>query len=90
MGFRALDPDVILWGGERLWRDGEPLGYTTSAAYGHAVGGAVALGYARHPGGVSADWLAAGDHAVEVNGERHPIEARLGAFHDPQRKRVLA
>ena len=90
VAFRAEDPDVILWGGERLWRDGLPLGYTTSAAYGHAVGGAVALGYARNGDGVSADWLAAGDYAVEVNGERHPVEARFGAFHDPERKRVLA
>ena len=81
---------VILWGGERLWRDDEPLGYTTSAAYGHAVGGAVALGYARCADGVTADWLAAGSYAVEVNGERHAVRAQLQPFYDPDRKRVLA
>ncbi|MGI9117020.1 MAG: GcvT family protein [Gaiellales bacterium] len=90
VAFMATEPGVILWGGERLWRDGEPLGYTTSAAYGHAVGGAVALGYARNPDGVSAAWLAAGTYAVEANGRRYPVEARLGAFYDPDRSRVLA
>ena len=90
VAFAATDPDVILWGGERLWRDDEPLGYTTSAAYGHAVGGAVALGYARCADGVTADWLAAGSYAVEVNGERHAVRAQLQPFYDPDRKRVLA
>ena len=90
VGFRVLDPEVTLWGGERLWRDNEPLGYTTSAAYGHAVGGAVALGYAKHPEGVSADWLQAGTYAVEVNGQRHAIEASLRPFYDPDRSRVLS
>lgn len=90
VAFMATDPGVILWGGERLWRDGEPLGYTTSAGYGHAVGGAVALGYAKHADGVSADWLRAGAYAVEVNGERHAVEAQLRPFYDPDRLRVLA
>jgi 4-methylaminobutanoate oxidase (formaldehyde-forming) len=90
VAFRALDPEVTLWGGERLWRDGAPLGYTTSAAYGHAVGGAVALGYAKNPEGVSADWLKAGSYAVEVNGQRHAVEASLKPFYDPDRSRVLS
>jgi 4-methylaminobutanoate oxidase (formaldehyde-forming) len=90
VGFRALDPELTLWGGERLWRDDQPLGYTTSAAYGHAVGGAVALGYARNPEGVSADWLQAGTYAVEVNGDRFAVEASLKPFYDPDRSRVLS
>ena len=90
VAFQATDPGVILWGGERLWRDNEPLGYTTSAAYGHAVGGAVALGYAKHPDGVSADWLQAGSYAVEVNGQRHAVEASLKPFYNPDRSRVLS
>ncbi len=90
VAFAATDPGVILWGGERLWRDGEPLGYTTSAAYGHAVGGAVALGYAKNAEGVSADWLQAGAYAVEVNGHRHAVEAQFKPFYDPDRSRVLS
>ena len=90
VAFAATEPGVILWGGERLWRDGEPLGYTTSAAYGHSVGGAVALGYARNPEGVSAGWLEAGSYAVEVNGRRFALEASLKAFYNPDRSRVLS
>lgn len=90
VGFRALDPELTLWGGERLWRDDKPLGYTTSAAYGHAIGGAVALGYAKNPEGVSADWLQAGTYAVEVNGQRFAVEASLKPFYDPDRSRVLS
>ncbi len=89
VGFRALDPEVMLWGGERLRRDGAALGYTTSAGYGHAVGGAVALGYARNAAGVSADWVAEGSYTVEVNGQEHPVEASLRPFYDPDRSRVL-
>ena len=40
--------------------------------------------------GVTADWLAAGSYAVEVNGERHAVRAQLQPFYDPDRKRVLA
>ncbi len=89
VGFRALNPELTLWGGERLRRDGAPLGYTTSAGYGHAVGGAVALGYAKHAAGVSADWVAGGSYTVEVNGQEHPAEASLRPFYDPDRSRVL-
>jgi 4-methylaminobutanoate oxidase (formaldehyde-forming) len=85
----ATEPSVTLWGGERLWRNDEPLGYTTSAAYGHAVGGAVALGYARNPEGVSAAWINDGSYAVEVNGQRFAVEASLKPFYDPNRSRVL-
>ncbi len=89
VGFRALDPELMLWGGERLRRDGAPLGYTTSAGYGHAVGGAVTLGYAKHAAGVSADWVAEGSYTVEVNGQEHPVGASLRPFYDPDRSRVL-
>ncbi len=88
--YRARDPELVLWGGERVRRDGAPVGYTTSGAYGHAVGGAVALGYARHADGVSADWVASGRFTVEVNGEQHPVDAALRPFYDPDRTRILA
>src|SRR5262249_54857571 len=41
--FVVEDPEPVLWGAERIFRDGECVGYTTSASYGHTVGGAVAL-----------------------------------------------
>ncbi len=47
LSFVATSPDTpIAHGGELILRDGEPAGEVTSAAYGHTVGGIVALGYA--------------------------------------------
>src|SRR5437870_2832130 len=39
------NPEPMLWGGELIYRDSEPVGYTTSGSYGHTVGGAIATGY---------------------------------------------
>ncbi len=43
------DPDVMLWGGELLLRDGEPAGQLTSGAFGATLGSAVGLAYLRDP-----------------------------------------
>ena len=48
----------MLWGGELLLRDGAPVGQVTSAAWGETVGSCVGLGYLRHDGPVTSDWLA--------------------------------
>ena len=45
LSFVATSPDTpIAHGGELILRDGAPAGEVTSAAYGHTVGGIVALG----------------------------------------------
>ena len=49
--FILADPEPMLWGGEPIYRDSEPVGYTTSGSYGHTVGGAIAMGYVNNPGG---------------------------------------
>src|SRR3954466_12523653 len=61
LSFTALSPDTpIAHGGELILHNGEPAGEVTSAAYGHTVGGIVALGYVA-TGGAPVDdaWLAA-------------------------------
>src|SRR5690606_20347707 len=44
--FLLTDPEPIMYHNEAIFRDGVQVGTTTSAAYGHHLGGAVALGYA--------------------------------------------
>ncbi|GAB7535283.1 GcvT family protein [Burkholderia sp. 3C] len=45
LALRVADrPDVTLWGGEGILRDGHPVGTLSSAAFGHTLGAAVALG----------------------------------------------
>ncbi|WP_235547368.1 MULTISPECIES: GcvT family protein [unclassified Nocardioides] len=72
-------PDPMLWGGELLLRDGTPIGQVTSAAWGETVGACVALGYLRHDGPVTSDWLASGSFEVDVAGERYAVRASLKA-----------
>jgi 4-methylaminobutanoate oxidase (formaldehyde-forming) len=73
------DPDAMLWGGELVVRDGEPVGQVTSAAYGATVGASVGLAYVRRDQAVSSAWLAEGGFEVDVAGERIPVTATLKA-----------
>ena len=41
------DPAVMLWGGERIFRDGQLMGTTTSGYYGFTLGRALAFGYVK-------------------------------------------
>ncbi|MEI6342482.1 MAG: FAD-dependent oxidoreductase [Verrucomicrobiota bacterium] len=84
-------PDIPLWGGEVIFRDGVPCGYTTSGAYGHTVGGGVALGYVKNPGAaVTPDWVLAGRYELLADGVRRPALAHLRTPYDPRRERILA
>ncbi len=65
------DPDVMMWGGELLLRDGVAAGLLTSAAWGAAIGACVGLAYVRRPGGsvVTPDFIKAGSYQVNVGGQ---------------------
>jgi heterotetrameric sarcosine oxidase gamma subunit len=45
------DPEVMMWGGELLLRDGAAAGLVTSAAWGATLGASVGMAYVRHTGG---------------------------------------
>ncbi len=89
LAFVLEDPSVMLWGGEPILRQGEIVGYTTSAAYGHSLGGAVAVGYVKIANSVTLRTVVAGPYQVEVAGERRAAKAYLKAPFDPQRERLL-
>jgi 4-methylaminobutanoate oxidase (formaldehyde-forming) len=82
------DPEPVLWAGERIFRDAECVGYTTSAAYGHTVGGAVALGYVRRNEPITGDWIRAGQYSIDVAGTRYPASAGLTPPYDPTGTRI--
>jgi len=89
LSFVATSPDTpIAHGGELVLRDGEPVGDIASAAYGHTVGGVVALGYAK-TGGVRVDdaWLSA-RFEIDIAGERVPVRASLKAPYDPKGEKL--
>ena len=43
--FALDDPEAVAWGDEPIYRDAEVVGTLTSAAHGHTLGRAVAMGY---------------------------------------------
>ncbi len=88
--FVLQDPEPMLWGSELIYRDGKPVGYTTSGSYGHSVGGAIAMGYVNHAEPITPEFIQSGRYEININGQRFPAAAHLRAPYDPERKRILA
>jgi 4-methylaminobutanoate oxidase (formaldehyde-forming) len=84
-------PHTNLWGNELVLRNGEPVGFVTSAAFGHAVGAPVALCLVSNPSaGVDRNWLDSGAWQVDVGGERHIASVSVRPPYDPAGVRVRA
>lgn len=77
-------------GGELILRNGEPAGEVTSAAYGHTLGGIVALGYVGIRGAATSAELLSARYELDIAGERVPVKASLKAPYDPANARVKA
>ena len=75
---------------EPIYRNGEPVGLTTSAAWGHRIGKSLAIAELTHAAGVTKDWLEAGTFAVEVALQRYPITVQFAPFYDPKSSRMKA
>lgn len=86
--FRLHDPAPLLYHDEPIWHDGEMIGRTTSGAYGHHLGAAIALGYVDEAHGRVADRIAAGGFEIEIAGARFTAQASLAAMYDPKNLRI--
>ena len=82
------DPQPILQHDEPVFRDGARVGRTTSSAYGHTLGGCVALAYVEHAAGVDADFVASGEFEVEQAGRRYRARATLKPMYDASGARM--
>ncbi|KAK6025479.1 glycine cleavage T-protein, partial [Ostertagia ostertagi] len=74
------DKDLDPWpqGGEILFRDGKPVGMTTSAAYGFTLGCQVCTAYVENKEfGVSAHYLNKGVYELDIAGKRFPVRVNL-------------
>ncbi len=88
MQFLLQDPVPLLYHDEPIWRDGKRVGRVTSGMYGHALGGAVGLGYVDLGApGTPEDFLA-GRYEIEVAGRMIPATASLRPLYDPASHRV--
>ncbi len=87
--FRLVDAEPLLFHNEAVVRDGRIVGPVTSGNYGHALGGAVGLGYVPCAGQSEAEVLGS-TYEIEVAGVRHAAVASLVAMYDPKSERVRA
>lgn len=89
MQFLLSDPVIMLHHNEPVLRDGEVVGFLTSGAYGHTLGGAVGLGYVPAKGEDAASLLAS-TYQIEVAGALIPAKASLKPLYDPTGERTKA
>ncbi len=85
--FRLSDPEPLLYHNEPLLRDGQIVGYVSSGAYGHHLGGAIGMGYVPCKGESAADVLAS-NYEIDIAGSRIPAEASLRPMYDPSGART--
>ncbi|MBV2358153.1 FAD-dependent oxidoreductase [Thalassococcus sp. CAU 1522] len=85
--FQLHDPAPMLFHNEALVRDGQIIGITTSGNYGHALGGAIGLGYVPCEG-QSAEEVLGATYEIEVAGVRHAARASLKPLYDPRAERI--
>ena len=84
----TVAPEVVLWGRETIYRDGERVGWLSSGGFGHTVQKGIGLGYVRQAGGVEEGFLTTGVWELEVASERVPAVLHLEPLVDPQGLRV--
>jgi sarcosine dehydrogenase len=83
VNFILDDPEALPWGDEPIWCEGRIVGSTSSAAYGHSLGRAVAMGYVRRPEGIDAAYLEDARFEIEIGGDRVGARGGLRAPYDP-------
>jgi 4-methylaminobutanoate oxidase (formaldehyde-forming) len=86
--FALEDPEPLLYHNEPIYRDGGLVGYTSSAAYGHTLGRAIALGYVNAPEGVDQAYIDSGKFEIEVACKRYPARVSLRPLYDPRSERM--
>ena len=78
------DAGPMLWGGEAVLRDGQPVGELRSGFYGYSLGRAVGLGLVWNKAGVDAEFLQSGCWEIDIAGERFAARVHLKAAYDPE------
>lgn len=86
--FTVDDTDCVLLGRETIYRNGERVGWLTSAGYGYTVNKPIGYGYVRNPGGVDKGYLESGTYELDVATVRIPATLHLTALYDPKMEKV--
>lgn len=75
--FTPDDKTIQLFGRETIYRNGERVGWLSSAGYGHTLQTPIGIGYVRSDQGVSEDFLLNGDYELEIGGTRQACKLSL-------------
>jgi len=87
--FRLTDPEPLLFHNEPILRDGKIVSHVTSGNYGHALGGAIGMGYLPSKG-ETAEELMASRYQIDVAGRIVDAVASLAPMYDPKSLRIKA
>jgi 4-methylaminobutanoate oxidase (formaldehyde-forming) len=87
--FLLKDAEPLLYHNEPIVRDGEIVGYLSSGNYGHALGGAVGMGYVPCKGEKTSELLAS-SYEIDVAGSRVEAEISFKPLYDPAGARTKA
>ena len=60
------------WAFQPIYRDGVPVGATTSGAFACTLGRPISMGYIGDPDGVDREFVMAGAYEIDIAGERYP------------------
>lgn len=88
VGFTVDDPDAILLGRETIYRDGERVGWLTSAGWGYSIGKGIGYGYVRDEHGIDLKTIRDGNYELEVATTRFSAHAHLRPLFDPINDRI--
>ena len=86
--FLLQEPEAMLYHHEPILRDGKIVGYLTSGAYGHTLGGPVGLGYVEAEDEINQEYLQSGKWEIDVGGNLVPSSVSLVAMYDPEGQRM--
>ncbi len=87
--FRLSDPEPLLYHNEPILRDGVIVGQVSSGAYGHALGGAIGLGYVPCAGEDLASVLGS-TYEIDVAGQKVRADVSARPIYDPEGLRPKA
>jgi 4-methylaminobutanoate oxidase (formaldehyde-forming) len=87
--FVVEDPEAMLWGGERIFRDGKLMGTTTSGYYGFTLGRPLAFGYVKCEDVITPDFVLAGKYTIDFAGKQYPARAILRPPYDPKNEKIM-
>ncbi|HET8578427.1 MAG TPA: FAD-dependent oxidoreductase [Methylomirabilota bacterium] len=90
VSFVVDDPAALPLGDEPIWHEGRVVGWVTSAAFGHTLGRAVAMGYVHRSEGVDTAFVAGALFEIDIAGDRFTARGSLRAPYDPDSLRVKA